>query len=221
MLSRWERIEHINPGLNWIGAGFLILVLTKSLESLAILNGVFVLALRVSWSSCPGLVHVELQNRLRILSSPYFLGSFGFLDTVGLGKTSLCCCHLLCHHLLYHFSSSFRLIIFILYVWEFCHHIYLCTTIVLLLTGAKGKELSLQIVLSHWVLGIEPTSSSTSVLNSEPSIQSLHPVFFNAFSGPELNNPHTEEMSCWRSPVFSFAIWPSRGKSLLVTIPLS
>lgn len=165
MLSRWERIEHINPGLNWIGAGFLILVLTKSLESLAILNGVFVLALRVSWSSCPGLVHVELQNRLRLLTSPYFSGSFGFLDTVGLGKTSLCCCPLLCHHLLYYFSSSFRLTIFILCVWEFCHHIYLCTTIVLLPTGAKGKELSLQIVLSHWMLGIKPTSSSTSVLN--------------------------------------------------------
>lgn len=38
----------INPGLNWIGAGFLILVLTKSLEGLAIFNGVFVLTLRGS-----------------------------------------------------------------------------------------------------------------------------------------------------------------------------
>lgn len=179
------RNEHINPGLNWIGAGFLILILTKSL---AILNGVFVLTLKDSWSSCPGLVHVELQNRLRILSSPYFLGSFCFLGSVGLGKT-FCCCHLLCHHLLYHFSSASS---------RFNYFYFMCVGILPscmslhhnCASAHRGQRKGTE--LSHWVLRIEPTSFSRAM--SALNCWTIYPVPSSCFLQC-LFRPRTQQSS--------------------------
>lgn len=151
MGEEWSHKSRIKLDWGWA----FVFVLTKSLEGRAILNGVFVLPLRGSWSSGP----MELQNLLRFLKWKLTFcfcqtlsswDAFFFLDTVGPGKNSFCCCRLLGHCFLSHFSSllffifvifllPLDVVIFILCVWAFCHQVCLCTTFVLLPTEAKRK----------------------------------------------------------------------------------